>query len=103
MINRAEAITDKMAVHKAVRQASRRCDIAYEYADGSVAYDDIKDELPFDINAPVIELKDDEFGLWYMDASETPKSTRARPSGSRLRYARPPRRARAALCPAASP
>lgn len=73
VINRAEAITDKMAVHKAVRQASRRCDIAYEYADGSVAYDDIKDELPFDINAPVIELKDDEFGLWYMDASETPE------------------------------
>ncbi len=73
VINRAEAITDKMEVHRAVRQASRRCDIAYEYADGSVAYDDIKDELPFDINAPVIELKDDEFGLWYMDASETPE------------------------------
>ncbi len=73
VINRAEAITDKMAVHKAVRQASRRCDIAYEYADGSVAYDDIKDELPFDINAPVIQLKDDEFGRWYMDASETPE------------------------------
>lgn len=73
VINRAEAIADKMAVHKAVRQASRRCDIAYEYADGSVAYDDIKDELPFDINAPVIQLKDDEFGLWYMDASETPE------------------------------
>lgn len=73
VINRAEQVKDKAAVHKAVRQASRRCDIAYEYADGSVEYDDIPDELPFDISAPVIELKDDEFGIWYLDASETPE------------------------------
>ncbi len=72
VINRAENITDKMAVHKAVRQATRRCDIAYEYADGSVEYDDIPDELPFDISGEQIELKDDEFGIWYLDASENP-------------------------------
>ena len=73
IVNRAEQIQDKEAVHKAVRQASRRCDIAYEYADGRVEYDDIIDELPFDISASTIELKDDEFGIWYMDASETPE------------------------------
>lgn len=72
VINRAENITDKVAVHKAVRQATRRCDIAYEYADGSVEYDDIPDELPFDISGEQIELKDDEFGIWYLDASENP-------------------------------
>lgn len=72
VINRAEHITDKVAVHKAVRQATRRCDIAYEYADGSVAYDDIPDELPFDISGDEIHLKDDEFGIWYLDASENP-------------------------------
>lgn len=72
VINRAEHITDKVAVHKAVRQATRRCDIAYEYADGSVAYDDIPDELPFDISGDEIRLKDDEFGIWYLDASENP-------------------------------
>ena len=29
--------------------------------------------LPFDINADVIDIKDDDYGLWYMDAIEDPK------------------------------
>ena len=44
-----------------------RCDIAYEFKDGSVAYDDIPDPLPFDVNAPVIDIHDDDFGIWYID------------------------------------
>ena len=39
----------------------------------SVAYDDIPDPLPFDINAPVIEIGDDDFGIWYMDCQEDPQ------------------------------
>ena len=55
------------------RQAPRRCAIAYEYADGSVAYDDIPDPLPFDIDAPVIEIGDEDFGIWYLDCQEDPQ------------------------------
>ena len=73
VVNRAEAVNDdesRMLIHKLVRQASRRCDIAYEFADGSVAYDDIPDPLPFDVNAPVIEIPEEFFGIWYMDCME---------------------------------
>ena len=56
-----------------MRQASRRCDIAYEFTDGSVAYDDIPDPLPFDVDAPVIDIGDDDFGIWYLDCQEDPK------------------------------
>ena len=75
VVNRADGLTaeDQEFVHKAVRQASRRCDIAYEYTDGSVAYDQLPDELPFDINADVIEIGDEDFGVWYLDASEDPE------------------------------
>ena len=59
--------------HKIVRGASRRADIAYEAPDGKVVYDDIEDPLPFDINAPVIEIHDEDFALWYRDMSEEPK------------------------------
>ena len=44
VFNRAEAVNNDAArqeLHKLVRQASRKCDIAYEFKDGSVAYDDI--------------------------------------------------------------
>lgn len=64
---------DKMDFHKVVRAASRRSDIAYESADGKVVYDDIEDPLPFDINAPVIEIADRDYALWYRDVAEEPK------------------------------
>ena len=27
----------------------------------------MKDEMPFDVKADIIEIKDDDFGLWYVD------------------------------------
>ena len=76
VFNRAEAVNNDEArqeLHKLVRQASRKCDIAYEFKDGSVAYDDIPDPLPFDIDAPVIEIPEEFFGVWYMDCMDDPK------------------------------
>ena len=76
VFNRAEAVNNDAArqeLHKLVRQASRKCDIAYEFKDGSVAYDDIPDPLPFDINADPIDIPDDDFGIWYMDCQDEPQ------------------------------
>ncbi len=73
VFNRFTPDMDKMAFHKIVRGASRRADIAYEAPDGKVEYDDIEDPLPFDLNAPIVEIKDEDFALWYRDMSEEPK------------------------------
>ncbi len=43
VFNRFKPNMDKMEFHKIVRGASRRSDIAYEYAGGKVEYDDIED------------------------------------------------------------
>jgi len=73
VFNRFEPGMDKMLFHKIVRGASRRADIAYESADGKVEYDDIEDPLPFDLNAPVVEIGDDDYAIWYRDMGEEPK------------------------------
>ena len=73
VFNRFKSSMDKMEFHKIVRAASRRADIAYEYAGGKVEYDDIEDPLPFDINAPIVEIGDDDYAEWYRDLSEDPK------------------------------
>ena len=73
VFNRFRPEMDKMAFHKIVRGASRRADIAYEAPDGKVVYDDIEDPLPFDLDAPIVEIKDEDFALWYRDMSEEPK------------------------------
>lgn len=73
VLNRYRADMDRMAMHKVIRGVSRRCDIAYEYDDGKVEYDDIEDPLPFDIEAPVVNIEDRDYAIWYRDMSEEPK------------------------------
>ena len=70
VFNRFSETLDKMQLHKIVRATNRRCDIAYEYVDGSIEYDDIEDPLPFDVNAPVINIEDVDYALWYRDTTE---------------------------------
>ena len=73
VFNRLEKGADVMPFHKIARAASRRIDILYDYTDGSTEFDEIEDPLPFDLNAPVIEVKDDDFAIWYRDMTEEPK------------------------------
>ena len=65
--------TDRMSeeeFHKIVRGVSRRAEIAYEHVDGKIVYDNIEDPLPFDIEAPVIEIADQDYALFYRDIWE---------------------------------
>lgn len=73
VFNRLKPGTDVMPFHKLARAASRRIDILYDYTDGSTTFDDIEDPLPFDIDAPVIQVMDEDYALWYRDVSEEPK------------------------------
>lgn len=73
VFNRVDETTDKMELHKIVRAINRRCDIMYEDREGNVEYDEIEDPLPFDIEADVIEIKDDDYGIWYRDVTEDMK------------------------------
>lgn len=70
VFNRVTPSTDKMALHKLVRGVSRRANICYEDTAGEIEFDQIEDPLPFDINAPVIDVQDEDFALFYRDMSE---------------------------------
>ena len=73
VFNRLEKGSDTMPFHKIARAANRRIDILYDYTDGTTEFDDVVDPLPFDINAPVIEIKDEDYALWYRDVTEEPE------------------------------
>lgn len=72
VLNRADDSIDKVEIHKIIRAVSRRTNIAYEDLSGEVYYDDTPDELPYDINAPVIQIPPEDFAIWYQDISEEP-------------------------------
>lgn len=73
VFNRVWPGEDTMPLHKLARAVNRRVDILYESTDGTSAYDETEDPLPFDIHAPVIEVQDEDYGLWYRDVSEEPE------------------------------
>ena len=64
VFNRLQKGQDVMPFHKLARAASRKIDILYDYTDGTTEFDRIEDPLPFDINAPIVEIKDEDFALW---------------------------------------
>ena len=73
VFNRVKPGADTMPLHKIARAANRRIDILYDYTDGTTQFDDVTDPLPFDINASVIEIKDEDYALWYRDVTEEPQ------------------------------
>ena len=73
VFNRLERGSDTMPFHKLARAANRRIDILYDYTDGTTEFDEIEDPLPFDINAPVICVNDQDYALWYRDVTEEPR------------------------------
>lgn len=70
MFNRVDITTNQENLHKIVRSVSRNANIAYEFTDGHVEPDEFTDPLPFDVNADVIKIKENDFALWYRDLAE---------------------------------
>ena len=70
--NRLKPGADTLELHKLSRAANRRIDILYDYLDGTTAPDEMEDPLPFDINAPVIQILDEDYAIWYRDLTEEP-------------------------------
>ena len=70
VLNRTPESIDKEEIHKVVRGISRSCAITYDYPDGHVEYDDIEDPLPYDLDAPVVDITDNDYAIFYRDLSE---------------------------------
>ena len=73
IFNRADN-ADRMALHKLVRGISRRTRIAFETSSEELEYDDIEDPLPFDVNAPIVVIADEDYAIFYRDLAEELKA-----------------------------
>ena len=70
VFNRVDENTSKEELHKIVRGVSRKSNICYEDMNGEIEFDQIEDPLPFDLEADVVEIKDDDFAIFYRDLTE---------------------------------
>ena len=70
VFNRVSDKIDKMTLHKIVRGVSKRANICYEDLNGEIEFDEIEDPLPYDVGADVIEIKDEDFAIFYRDMTD---------------------------------
>ena len=56
-----------------LKMVNRRADIFLENVDGTSEDYLTGDECPFDLSAPVIDIPDDDFGVWYVDVMDHPQ------------------------------
>lgn len=72
VFNRCTDALKDMLHKRNIRAMNPRATIFLDDVDGGS--EDYREnmELPFDLDAPVIQIADEDFGLWYVDASGTP-------------------------------
>lgn len=98
IFNRCDDSTNQSFCRRNIKAVSRRAQIFFEMADGTPPpYEE--EELPFDVNAPVIEIADDAFGLWYIDALDHPEKYKNKTVKFRGMVYRPDRFPKGTLVP----
>ncbi|MCI5723900.1 MAG: hypothetical protein MR283_07885 [Erysipelotrichaceae bacterium] len=69
--NRCTPDTSASLLRGNIKAINKKTQIFYEGVHGAPVT--LKEgTLPFDINAPLLDIKDDDYGIWYMDATENP-------------------------------
>ncbi len=69
IFNRCDGIEDLGAYKRNIKAVNPQAEIIFEDANGEIN-EILEEDLPFDINAPIIELDNLGFGIWYIDMME---------------------------------
>lgn len=80
IFNRSSDETPAAAYKRNMRAVNPKAQVVFEREDGSML--EFEEELPFDLNAEVIEISDVDYGIWYIDAMDHPE----RYEGKTLRF-----------------
>ena len=73
VFNRCDEKYDRAMFKRVVRAVNRRAQVLYETPDGKVE-DNVPEELPYDMNADVIDIGDEDYGIFYIDIFENLES-----------------------------
>lgn len=74
VFNRCDENSKRSEWRRSIKAVNRRAQIIFEMKDGSVAQDEnTEEDLPYDVKADIIDIHDDDFGIWYVDAAEVPE------------------------------
>lgn len=68
IFNRCKTSMELGSYRRSMKALNSAIQIVFEDEKGDMM--SIAEQLPYDINADVIEIEDDDYGIWYMDAAD---------------------------------
>ncbi len=71
IFNRSDETTPAATYKRNMRAVNPRAQVVFETESGEPL--EFEEEMPFDVNADVIEIEDADYGIWYIDAMEHPE------------------------------
>ncbi|MGX8832706.1 TIGR03943 family putative permease subunit [Amedibacillus sp. YH-ame6] len=72
IFNRCDEDTKKLYLRNNIKAINKGAQLIYETKEGNIV-ELGEEDMPFDLHKDVIEIADDDYGLWYMDALEHPR------------------------------
>lgn len=67
IMNRCDAVLDKLASYKRnIKAVNQQAEIIFEDSKGEINAT-LEEDLPFDMDVPIIELDEHGYGVWYID------------------------------------
>jgi G3E family GTPase len=70
--NRCDGITELNAYKRNIKAVNPTAEIIFEDASGEIS-EIFEDDLPYDLNQDKLELDDQSYGIWYLDAMDHPE------------------------------
>jgi len=72
IFNRCDENTKRNDYRRSLRAINRRAQVIFENMDGIAenGQDDVF--IPYDLDAPVVEIEEEDFGIFYIDAADNP-------------------------------
>ncbi len=67
IFNRCDGVKDLSVYKRNVKAINQKADIIFEDSEGEVN-EIFEDDLPYNLDAPVIELDHEGYGIWYLDS-----------------------------------
>ncbi len=70
IFNRCTDETNASSYRRSIKAVNRRAQVGFERADGKEF--ELNEMLPYDPEAEIIRVEEDDFGIWYIDVLERP-------------------------------
>ena len=71
IFNRCQENDPLPSYRRSIKVVNQRAEIIFEDEEGELG-DLFEDEMPFDIDAPVIDILPEDYGIWFVDAMDHP-------------------------------